>query len=45
MGRATVVDKLTMKLKKELANPKISAIKKSYLVEKIRLIGEFMVKK
>ena len=45
MGRATVIDKLTIKLKKQMLDPKLSAAKRNYLVEKIRILGEFMVKK
>jgi hypothetical protein len=45
MGRITLVDKITMKLKKELADPKITSLRKNYLLEKIRMLGEFMVKK
>lgn len=45
MGRLTVVDKITIKLKKELADPKITSLRKNYLLEKIRILGEFMVKK
>ncbi|MBK9285294.1 MAG: hypothetical protein IPM51_13415 [Sphingobacteriaceae bacterium] len=45
MGRLSKIDKLTIKLKKELTNPKISGIKKMYLVEKIRMLAEHMVKK
>ena len=41
----TKAEKLKLLLKKELNNPKISVIKKSYLKVKIKLLNEFLIKK
>ena len=38
------IEKLTASLKKELENPKITSLKKTYLLEKINLLNEYLFK-
>ena len=41
----THIEKLTAVFKKELNNNKISPLRKIYLVEKIKLLNEFLIKR
>jgi hypothetical protein len=38
-------ERLTLLLKKELTKSKLNEVKKTYLSEKIKMLGEFLVKK
>jgi hypothetical protein len=43
--KGNIADRLTSLLKKELTAPKLNAVKQTYLVEKIKMLGEFITKK
>ncbi len=44
-SRTNNIEKLSIELKKELNNPKLNNVKRVYIVEKIKLIGEYIVNK
>lgn len=41
----TTAEHLSLDLKKELNKPKLTTIRQTYLVEKIKLVEEFMINK
>jgi hypothetical protein len=40
-----IAEQLKNRLQRELNDPKINSVKQTYLVEKIKMLGEFLVKK
>ncbi|MGZ3884209.1 MAG: hypothetical protein ACXVPQ_05325 [Bacteroidia bacterium] len=45
MSAISKIEQMADKLKHELSNPKLNSVKKTYLLEKIKLLGEYAVKK